>query len=351
MRKLHYTMAIGAVLVLMNTTNVYANNIENNSTIDFNESSQFYTMGTNNSDDNVLIKDSPDQEAKPIATLDKGASVEIIRKNDEWTRVKSGDLEGWVRTLDIITGYDMEAYILRNGEVFDRTATITTEEVEISGDTPGDGKVLAIISENQEVKVIEEYEDWLYVRADNVEGFIPKESADIKTNFKSAEEYKEPVIETPVVEVPVTPNYREYIELPNDPNCENGVTPDSETELRKGMVNYAMQFLGRPYVYGGTSLETGIDCSAFTQNIYRNFGISIPRTCREQVRVGREVPLSEIRPGDLLYYYDYDKGYVGHVTMYIGNNKVIHASNPRSGIIISNAWYRTPSHIRRMIED
>lgn len=353
MRKIYSTLFVGALIMLANSTNVYANSIENNATIDFNENSAFYNMATTGSDGEVFIKDKPDQEAKPIATLDKGASVEILRKDDDWTRVKSGDIEGWVRTLDIITGYNMEAYILQNGEVFDRTAKITQGEVSISGDTPGDGKVLAIVKENDEVKVIEEYEDWLYVRADNVEGYIPKSSADVHTNFKPAEGY----VEGDRGDVSSNGNnsgggnYKNYVELPNDPNCSNGVTPDSETELRKGMVNYAMQFIGNPYVYGGTSMVNGVDCSAFVQNIYRNFGMSLPRTCREQVSLGREIPLEDIRPGDLLYYYDYDKGYVGHVTMYIGNNKVIHASNPKSGIIISNAWYRTPTSIRRMFDD
>lgn len=354
MHKIYSTLFVGAFLMLASSTNVYANSIENNATIDFNENSEFYNMATTESDKEVFIKDKPDQEAKPIATLDKGSSVEILRKDDDWTRVKSGQIEGWVRTLDIITGYNMEAYILQNGEVFDRTAKITQGEVGISGNTPGDDKVLAIVKENDEVKVIEEYEDWLYVRADNVEGYIPKSSADVHTNFKPAGGYIEGSTEdngNVRGDSGEEGNYRNYTELLNDPNCSNGVTPDSETEIRKGMVNYAVQFMGNPYVYGGTNMVSGVDCSAFVQNIYRNFGMSLPRTCREQVMLGTEIPLQDIRPGDLLYYYDYDKGYIGHVTMYIGNNKVIHASNPRSGIIISNAWYRTPTNIRRMFED
>ena len=109
---------------------------------------------------------------------------------------------------------------------------------------------------------------------------------------------------------------------------------------RQSVVNFALQFVGNPYVYGGTSLTNGADCSGFVQSVMANFGISLPRTAASQSTVGTPVSLDSIQPGDLLFYQG--SGGIGHVSMYIGNGQVVHASNPTSGIIVSDIGYRTP---------
>ena len=108
---------------------------------------------------------------------------------------------------------------------------------------------------------------------------------------------------------------------------------------------FAQKFVGNPYVYGGTSLTNGADCSGFTQSVYRNFGICIPRTSSEQSGSGRSVSVSSVQPGDLIFYAK--NGSINHVALYIGGGQVVHASNPRTGIRISNMYYRTPSCARR----
>lgn len=339
----------------------YAANIENNATIDFNETSKYYTKATPiETEEQVIIKENPEDESKPVGIMSTGEAVEILRKDEEWTKIKSGEIEGWVKTIQVITGYDMEAYIIDNGDLFNRVGTVIDPETQLESEE-STGEVIAILKENQEVKIIKEYEDYLYVKADDMEGYIPKDKvSESELEFKGAKEYKEEQTNNNSgstesnenINPAVTNNpIQNFVPLHVDPNASNGYTPDNETEIRKGMVNYAMQFLGRPYVYGGTSLETGIDCSAFMQNIYRNFGISIPRTSRQQSVIGRRIDFSEIRPGDLLFYYDAGTTRVGHVTMYVGNNTVIHASNPRSGIILSSVSYRMPCWCVRVIED
>ena len=113
----------------------------------------------------------------------------------------------------------------------------------------------------------------------------------------------------------------------------------SSDSLRQSVVNYALQFVGNPYVYGGTSLTNGTDCSGFTQSVLANFGISISRTAASQSGGGTAVDMSNLQPGDLLFY-DNGSG-IGHVSMYIGNGQVVHASNEQTGIIVSNVDYRT----------
>ena len=115
-------------------------------------------------------------------------------------------------------------------------------------------------------------------------------------------------------------------------------------------MNFALQFVGCPYVYGGTSLTNGADCSGFTQSVMANFGISIPRTAGAQSVGGRAVSLSNIQPGDLLFYSGSGDYGIGHVTMYIGNGQVVHASTSRTGIIVSDIGYRTPCAARSYID-
>ena len=103
-------------------------------------------------------------------------------------------------------------------------------------------------------------------------------------------------------------------------------------------------------MYGGTSLTNGTDCSGFTQSVMANFGISIPRTAGAQSNGGRPVSLSNIQPGDLLFYSGNGDYGIGHVTMYIGNGQVVHASNERTGIIVSSIGYRTPCAARSYID-
>ncbi len=121
------------------------------------------------------------------------------------------------------------------------------------------------------------------------------------------------------------------------PSTYNGMDSSS---LRLELVKYALQFNGNPYVWGGTSLTKGADCSGFTQSVFKSQGISLPRTSKNQAKGGKMVPLNRLKPGDLIFYRK--NGQVNHVAIFIGNEKVLHASNPKSGIKVSKYDYRKP---------
>lgn len=112
------------------------------------------------------------------------------------------------------------------------------------------------------------------------------------------------------------------------------IAAEKKDSLRQQMVKFALQFVGNPYVWGGTSLTNGADCSGFVMSVYANFGIGLPRVACDQANAGRRISISEAKPGDLLFYQD-KSGYVYHVTMYIGDGRVVEAANKRVGIITS----------------
>ena len=109
---------------------------------------------------------------------------------------------------------------------------------------------------------------------------------------------------------------------------------------RNAIVAYAKQFLGNPYVYGGTSLTNGADCSGFVMSVFAHFGISTGRSSRDQAAKGREIPVSEVQPGDLLFYAS--GNYINHVGIYVGGGQIIHSSTPATGICYAPSNYRTP---------
>ncbi|MCM1264166.1 MAG: C40 family peptidase, partial [Butyrivibrio sp.] len=121
------------------------------------------------------------------------------------------------------------------------------------------------------------------------------------------------------------------------------------SDVRVDLCQYAKQFLGNPYVWGGTSLTNGADCSGFVLSVYKKYGVSLPHYSGSQANCGTKISLSEAKPGDLVFYGSGQT--INHVAIYIGNGQVIHASNPKTGIKISNVYYKTPLKTVRILQD
>lgn len=135
----------------------------------------------------------------------------------------------------------------------------------------------------------------------------------------------------------------------NEINSSSSSSNTATLANGEDVVSYAKQFIGNPYVYGGTSLTNGTDCSGFVMRVYEHFGIALPRTAQAQSSKGTLVSsIEQAKPGDLLFYRN-SSGGISHVTIYQGNNKVVHASSSRTGIIESDVNYRTYAFIKRII--
>ena len=121
------------------------------------------------------------------------------------------------------------------------------------------------------------------------------------------------------------------------------------SDVRVDLVSYACQFVGNPYVWGGTSLTKGADCSGFVLSVFANYGVSLPHSSVAQSNSGTKISSSEAQPGDLFFYGNGSR--INHVAIYIGNGQVVHASSPRTGIKISGAYYRNPVKVVRILQN
>ena len=172
---------------------------------------------------------------------------------------------------------------------------------------------------------------------------IPKKVEEKKEDIiiEDSAETVEEVIEEPQ---PVVEQYYEPVNVVQQPVIQ---PPDPNLDTASAVVNFALQFVGNPYVYGGNSLTNGIDCSGFTHAVYSYFGIELPRTAPAQGTVGNAVPLEAIQMGDLvLYGYN---GYITHAALYIGNGQVVHALNPSQGIAVTSLYLEPIITVRRVL--
>ena len=175
--------------------------------------------------------------------------------------------------------------------------------------------------------------DWVYVESGDVRGFVCAryllrgEAAEAEVNRWKEESF-------PTAEMWVKPWRNKAYTY----TYATTKTLLSSGEARGGLLQYAKKFLGNPYVWGGTSLTNGCDCSGFAQQIFANFGYALPRTSRQQAKAGTRIPVREAKPGDLLFYQR-ESGFIYHVMIYLGDGKVIHAGSEATGILISDFNY------------
>ncbi|BBF42226.1 NPL/P60-family secreted protein [Lachnospiraceae bacterium KM106-2] len=281
------------------------------------EAKKYKNIGIANVDKYLNIRKKASETSEVVGKLPTNAGCTITSKKNGWAKIKSGKVTGYVSLDYLVTGDKVPALAKKVGY---KVATVTEVTVRLREKKSTDSTTLTLIPQDEKLRVISSKDDeWVKVSVDDLKGYVKKDFVTIKTELKKA------VSDSDVKE-----------------DASTGVT-----SVRAGMVSYAKQFLGNSYVWGGTSLTGGTDCSGFTMRIYQKFGYSISRTSRAQAHNGTSISLSQIKPGDLLFYAS--KGTINHVAMYVGNGQIIHASNPSDGIKISNAYYRTPAKAVRII--
>lgn len=307
--------------------------------------------------DYVNVRDYPDEhEGKVVGKLYNKSVGEFIEEKDGWYKIQSGNCTGWVKGEYCVTGDDAVQLAKEVGTLH---AIVNTTTLKVRKEPGLDAPVLGLVPIEDDLLVVEELDGWVKVDIEEGYGYVSDEYVNLHTEFVKAESKEEEEIrlEKERAERDKANAAARSATAGNNNNTtgNNGggrtygsyfpaepVTHVSGDSLGAQVANFALQFVGNPYVYGGTSLTHGADCSGFVLSVYKNFGVALPHSATADRNMGYAVgSVAEAQPGDLFCYS-------GHVGLYIGNNQIVHASTSKTGIIVSNATYRQPVCIRRI---
>ena len=274
----------------------------------------YTNLGIAQVENHLNIREGAGEEYDLVGKLPVDAGCEILSDEGEWFQIRSGKVTGYVKGEFLLTGQDAAN---RANEVKSIVATSVTQTLNARVEPNTDCSIWTMIAEGEELQLLEDQGEWLKVDVDGDECYVAREFVELSEQLQKA---------MTMTEI----RYGEGI-----------------SDVRVDMVQYACQFVGNRYVWGGTSLTNGVDCSGFTMRIYEKYGISLPQSSRAQSGYGTKINSSEAKPGDLFFYGNGDG--INHVAMYIGNGQVVHASSARTGIKISNAFYRSPICVTRLL--
>ena len=276
----------------------------------------YTNLGIANVEETLNIRETPSADSSMVGKMPKNAAGEILETLDGWYKIQSGDVTGYVSADYLITGEEAAA---RAEEVKQTIATVKTPTLNVREEPNTECSILALMPQGEELNVLEDLSGWVKVDLDNTNGFISKDYVDISVQLPKA----------------MTMTEVRY---------GNGVS-----DVRVDLISYATQFVGNPYVWGGTSLTNGADCSGFTLSILAKYGVYLPHSSKAQANCGTRISASEAKPGDLFFYGSGSS--ISHVAIYIGNGQIVHASSKKTGIKISNAFYRSPICVTRVLGD
>ncbi len=268
---------------------------------------------------NLNVRAEASTSGKLVGKMPKGSACEVLEIYPEigWAHIKSGEVDGYVSTEFLLTGPDAK---LRANELVRTVVVADTDGLRVRDEASTDGAVYTQVPEGEEMDYVDTQEGWYQVDIDGDNLFVSAEFSHVEERLDTA----------------ITMSELLY---------GQGVS-----DVRVDLVEYAKQFLGNPYVWGGTSLTKGTDCSGFVMGVYKHFGITLSHSSRAQAGEGTRISYSELQPGDLVFYAN-SSGTINHVAIYIGGGRVISASNPKSGIRINKYNYRTPVRYVRILKD
>ena len=284
-------------------------------------SKQFHKLAISIAKDFVYVRKSASTGCKAIGKLHRGSAGTILGKKGSWVKISSGSLKGYVKKEYLATGADAEKLAEKYGTKY-AVLKKGTSVLNVREEKNTSSDIVTQLPEGKRYTVKSENADWCKVKVKGKSGYVAKEYVHTKYSFKEAKSLKKKTKET----------VRSYA---------------SENKA-ESLISYAKQFIGNKYVWGGTSLTNGTDCSGFTLRVFQKFGYSLPRTSAEQAGCGSSVKLSELKPGDLVFYKR--GGRVHHVAIYIGGGQIVHAAGAKWGIITSNMNYSRVSHARRILK-
>lgn len=324
--------------------------------------SLYDNLGVSNVSNYLNVRDkASERDGKIIAKLPSNAGCDILETTDDgWYKIRSGKITGYVKSEYILTGQQAEDKAMQVAKLM---AIANTDGVNVRSEPNTESSIWTQIASSEKFLVASQQDGWVEIELDDSTAFISSDYVDVKYGLNEAIPY------TPVVEAPAKGNGSTGSSKPSGGTTSKpgkggsskpsggsandgaaGSSAGSVSSKRAQIANYAVQFVGNPYVWGGTSLTNGADCSGFTMSVMAHFGVSLPHSSSAQAGCGKSIKSSQMRPGDLVFYSGSGGG-INHVALYIGNGQVVHASSKRTGIKISSWNYRSPSKIVNVLGD
>ncbi len=296
--------------------------------------------------DYVNVRDMPSEDGNIVGKLYDKSVGNFIEEENGWYKISSGSVEGYVKGEYCVTG---DAAVDYAKEVGTRIATVTTTTLFVREQPGMEETILGMVPIEDQLIVTEELDGWVKVNIEEGDGYVSTDYVTMSTEFVKAESIEEErarlAKEEAARQAAKEAATKKAAESASSSGSQTsgGKTYESPTgSTGADVARFAVQFVGNPYVYGGTSLTNGADCSGFVMSVYNNFGVSLPHSSAADRNVGATVNgIENAQPGDIICYS-------GHVGIYVGNGQIVHASTSKTGIIVSNATYRSILSIRRI---
>lgn len=286
------------------------------------------------------IRSEASKESEVLGKLYKNGAATVLEVLDGWYKVKSGSVTGYISADYVVVGDEATCKAAST-----RVGKVTAASLRLRKKASTDAEVKTLISEGKTVTVLDESIDgWYKVSYKSYTGYVSADYVKVTTEYTYAESKEEEKARLKEEEE-ARKEAEKKKNNKNNKNNKNDKTYSKPTSKNgQAVVDYAVQFVGNPYKWGGTSLTKGADCSGFVMKVYEAFGIKLPHSSYDLRKVGKKVKASEMQPGDIICYS-------GHVAIYMGNGKIVHASNKKDGIKISNNYkYKKVLAIRRVID-